>query len=63
MKVRIDSSLCGGSGVCIEACPEVFDVNDEGETVVKCEQVPSECAQACMEASEKCPTGAIEVKE
>jgi len=63
MKVQIDSNLCSGSGVCIEACPEVFDLNEQGETVVKCDQVPSECAQACIEASEKCPSGAIKVVE
>jgi ferredoxin len=63
MKVCIDSNLCNGSGVCIEVCPEVFELNDQGATVAKCDQVPSECAQACMEASQKCPTGAIKVEE
>ena len=62
MKVCIDSNLCNGSGICIEACPEVFEMNDQGATVVKCDQVPSECSQACIEASEKCPTRAIKVE-
>jgi ferredoxin len=63
MKVYVDKELCSGSGVCIGACPEVFELNDQGAAVAKTEQVPSELEQTCRETAEDCPSGAIKVEE
>jgi len=63
MKVYVDKELCTGSGVCIETCPKVFELNDQGATVAKTEQVPSELEQTCRETAENCPSGAIKVEE
>lgn len=63
MKVCVDKELCTSSGVCIETCPEIFELNDQGATVAKTEQVPSELEQTCRETAENCPSGAIKVEE
>lgn len=58
MKVRIDEDICTGCGLCVDICPEVFEM---GETVsiVKVENVPSEFEEKVKEAVESCPVEAI----
>ncbi len=58
MKVKIDESVCTGCGLCVDICPEVFEM---GETVskVKNENVPPELEEKVKEAAESCPVEAI----
>jgi len=35
MKVGVDKELCSGDNVCIEMCPDVFEVDEEGLAQVK----------------------------
>jgi ferredoxin len=35
MKVWIDQDLCTGDGLCVELCPSVFDMHDDGLAYVK----------------------------
>ena len=59
MKVRVDESLCIGSGTCEDICPKVFKVVD-GRSIVQVDQVPSEDAADAQSAVESCPMTAIE---
>ena len=63
MKVRIDKILCSGTGLCQGTCPEVFEVGNDGLGEVLLEEVPSEYEDACREAADGCPTGAIIIEE
>ena len=63
MKVRVDTDVCVGSGSCESLCPAVYDVGDDGVAVVKGDQVPADQEDACREAVESCPAGAIEIVE
>ena len=63
MKVCVDKELCSGSGICIETCPEIFELDEQGTTSAKNEQVSSELEQACRNAAEGCPSGAIKIEE
>ena len=35
MKVWIDQDLCTGDGLCVEICPSLFDMHDDGLAYVK----------------------------
>jgi ferredoxin len=64
MKAIIDDTLCSGCGVCVDTCPEVFDMNDGGDlAVVKVDVVPSDVEESCRDAAEQCPCEAIEIQE
>ena len=63
MKVRVNPNLCSGTGLCVETCSEVFELNDEGVSTVKMEQIPTELQQECSKAADNCPTEAISIEE
>ncbi len=35
MKVWIDQDLCTGDGICVEICPSLFDMHEDGLAYVK----------------------------
>ena len=59
MKVTIDADLCQGHGVCMGECPEVFQVNDDGEVTILQEQPDDGLRKKLQNAVRFCPTGAI----
>ena len=59
MKVKIDEDVCTACGLCVDSCPEVFDMEDVA--VVKVDEVPSDAEDACREAVESCPVECIEI--
>lgn len=60
MKVRIDEDLCTGCEECVEAVPDVFEMNDDGELcVVKVDTVPPDLEDAVQEAADDCPAESI----
>lgn len=60
MKVRIDEELCTGCEECVDAVPDVFEMNSAGElATVKVDTVPSDLEDAVQEAADDCPAEAI----
>ena len=49
---------CIGCGACVSICPEVFELNENGKSIVKQKETDLDCAK---EAKETCPVGAIEI--
>jgi len=57
--IIIDVYECNGCGSCVEICPEVFGMNDDGDKAVlldseaaisdKVEEAAAYCAQKCIE--------------
>jgi len=62
MRASVDEALCAGCGVCVEVCPEVFEMGD-GTARVKVETVPPEVEGTCRDAADQCPTEAIKIHE
>lgn len=63
MKAEVDAEVCIGCGLCVEICPEVFEMNDNNIAVVKVDSVPAETESSSREAAENCPVEAIKVEE
>ena len=60
MKVRIEDS-CTACGLCVDACPEVFEMGDEIAEVLV-DNVPPELAETAQQAADECPVEAIVVE-
>ena len=57
MKVRIEDT-CTSCGLCVDTCPEIFDLGpDIAEVIV--DEVPPESEEAVQQAADECPTEAI----
>ena len=60
MKVRIEDT-CSACGLCVDTCPEVFDMGDDIAIVIA-DPVPAECEDTAQEAADDCPADAIIVE-
>ena len=63
MKVEVDYSRCIGAGTCVEICPDVFELRDDGLAQVKQSNPNDGLSDAVKEAVEECPTAAILIEE
>jgi ferredoxin len=62
LKVKITED-CIGCGACVDICPEVFSLGDDGFAHVKEEQAEREdLAAKIREAADNCPTEAIVIE-
>ncbi|OGQ11798.1 MAG: ferredoxin [Deltaproteobacteria bacterium RBG_19FT_COMBO_46_12] len=62
MRVTVDEDTCIGCGLCVEECPEVFEMNDD-QVRVKADEVPEDVMESCKEAVENCPVEAIQMED
>ncbi|MBC7216640.1 MAG: ferredoxin [Candidatus Caldatribacterium sp.] len=57
MALRVDEELCIGCELCVQICPDVFEMNANGKSVVK---EGADVNASCVdEAIDSCPTSAI----
>lgn len=53
---------CIACGLCVDICPEVFEMGDQYAEVIV-DEVPADAEEACLQAAEDCPVEAIEIEE
>lgn len=63
MKVKVNKEACIGCGACAAICEDVFEIDDEGLSVAKTEEVEKDKEQEVRDAADSCPTAAIIVEE
>lgn len=63
MKVRINSEICAGFGICLGIAPDVFELHDDGYAVVLVSDVKPEDEETMRLAVNQCPSQAISLVE
>ena len=58
MKVRVDADLCVGCGLCVNTCPDIFEMQDD-KAVTKVSELPAEQQDSCKQSKDECPVEAI----
>jgi ferredoxin len=61
VKVIVDDDRCQGHARCWAIGPEVFDLDDEGHSLVLLADVPPELEGKAREAVRNCPERAIAI--
>jgi ferredoxin len=59
VRVEVDRQRCQGHNRCVIICPEVFETDEFGFSVVKLPQVGPELNEKVRLAEANCPEGAI----
>jgi ferredoxin len=61
MKAIVDAETCIGCEVCVEMCPEVFQM--EGEVAIaSTEPIAEDLSDLATDAAESCPVDAITIE-
>ena len=59
VRIRIEPSRCEGFGNCINAAPDIFDMDDEGRVILKLDTVDDSRVDVVRRAVYDCPVNVI----
>ncbi len=62
-KVTVDRDACIGDGICASLCPDVFEMDDEGKSVVIKEEIGDDLYDCVKEAVDSCPVSCISMEQ
>ena len=60
-QVHIERSTCEGYGNCVSACPDIFDLDDDGLVVFDSDAAAEASLDDLRRAAYDCPTESIRV--
>lgn len=63
VRVVVDWELCESNALCVEACPEVFRVDDDDNLQILNETPSASLLDRLREAERVCPRQAIQIVE
>ena len=58
MITKIDPELCSSCGLCVDSCPDLYELGDEAAVVIV-DTVPADQEDCAIDAEENCPDEAI----
>jgi ferredoxin len=61
MKVVVDMELCDAHGTCVDACPEVFELDDDDELHILNDMPAEGLREKVVAAQRSCPKAAIRI--
>jgi ferredoxin len=62
MKIQVNFDKCALNARCMKACPQVFEVREDGFLYILQEEPPESLRQSVEQAMSDCPTGAISLE-
>ena len=63
MKATINKNACIGCGACNAIAQGIFEMDNDGLATVNVDTIPEDKKDEVVDASESCPTSAIEIEE
>jgi ferredoxin len=63
MRVIVDFDVCASTGACMQVCPEVFEVRNDGYLYILQEEPGEELRDKVTQAADLCPTAAITIED
>jgi len=61
-RVVVDWDACESNALCMDAAPEIFEVDDDDQLQVLQEHPPDELRAKAEEAVRRCPKGALSLE-
>ncbi|MDQ7802299.1 ferredoxin [Amycolatopsis sp. A133] len=59
MEIGVDRSLCEANAVCVGLAPDVFDLDEDEELVIRPGAVPADQVERVSDAIKGCPKNAL----
>ncbi len=61
MEIRVDRDLCEANAVCCGLAPDVFELDDDEELIIKLPQPPVDRMERVELAVSRCPKNALSI--
>lgn len=61
MEIRVDRDLCEANAVCCGLAPDVFELDDDEQLVIKVASPPADRIERVELAVSRCPKNALEL--
>jgi ferredoxin len=61
MELKVDRDLCEANAVCCGLAPDVFELDDDEQLVIKQPHPSAELAERVRKAVDRCPKNALEL--
>ena len=61
MEIRVDRDLCEANAVCCGLAPDVFELDDDEQLVIKLPEPPADRVERVELAIARCPKNALEL--
>ena len=61
MEIRVDRDLCEANAVCCGLAPDIFELDDDEQLVIKVSNPPADRKDRVEQAVARCPKNALEL--